>query len=117
MVRQMISLEPSSRPSFEQILSTNRGSTLPELFYSFFHEYNVFLQDVPSPATFLRPYSPMDEELAVGIDNELPSDSDRRIGKIKHDVNKIKTQLDQHDALQGGKGEDALLDGSFLLAS
>ncbi|CDZ98598.1 arm repeat-containing protein [Phaffia rhodozyma] len=102
MVRQMTSLEPSSRPSFEQLLESNRGTTLSEFFYSFFHPYNVTLQENLSPLAFIRTYAPLNEELGLGQEDELPSDSDQRIDRLKMDMGDIKHQLDIHRD-QGGE--------------
>ncbi|PFH53431.1 hypothetical protein AMATHDRAFT_187356 [Amanita thiersii Skay4041] len=39
MIKQMISLDPIARPTFDNLLHTSRGTVFPESFYSFLHNY------------------------------------------------------------------------------
>lgn len=54
MIKQMIHLDPSSRPTFDTLLHTARGPghVFPESFYSFLHNYVSSVNDLPSPSPF-----------------------------------------------------------------
>jgi phosphoinositide-3-kinase, regulatory subunit 4 len=52
----MIHLDSSTRPTFDTLLHTSRGTVFPESFYSFLHNYVSSLNDIahksqPPPAT------------------------------------------------------------------
>ncbi|KDQ50203.1 hypothetical protein JAAARDRAFT_165024 [Jaapia argillacea MUCL 33604] len=52
LIKQMISLDPLTRPSFDTLLQTSRGTVFPECFYSFLHNYVSTLNEpVHSPST------------------------------------------------------------------
>ena len=61
MISQMLSLDPSSRPSFDRILSTFRGSIFPEYFYTFLKDYISSLSELAEQAdvAFLQRVSPL----------------------------------------------------------
>lgn len=48
----MIDLDPSSRPSFDTLLHTSRGTVFPETFYSFLHNYVSSINDLPHNPPF-----------------------------------------------------------------
>lgn len=54
MIKQMIHLDPSARPTFDTLLHTTRGPgrIFPECFYSFLHNYVSSINDLPSPSPF-----------------------------------------------------------------
>jgi phosphoinositide-3-kinase regulatory subunit 4 len=47
MIAQMLSREPSDRPTFDRILTTYRGTIFPEYFYTFLKEYVSELNELP----------------------------------------------------------------------
>lgn len=47
MIAQMLSREPSQRPSFDRILATYRGTIFPEYFYTFLQDYVQELAELP----------------------------------------------------------------------
>lgn len=52
MIAQMLSREPSDRPTFDRILTTYRGTIFPEYFYTFLKDYVSELNELPpSPDT------------------------------------------------------------------
>ena len=56
MISQMLSRNPSDRPSFDRILSSFRGSIFPEYFYTFLKDYSASLSELPetTEAAFLQ---------------------------------------------------------------
>lgn len=48
MIRSMLSLDPSSRLSFADYLTQNRGNAFPEIFYTFLHPFISSLDRVPA---------------------------------------------------------------------
>ena len=117
LIKQMIALDHTGRPTFDTILHTSRGVVFPECFYSFLHNYvhsvcewsekSPFLTSpppiiagtptitpvaqVPKPAQ--RAPLSMSQELQG--DNNLPSDSDHRMEKIWSDFESVETYLEQ----------------------
>jgi phosphoinositide-3-kinase, regulatory subunit 4 len=120
MIRQMISLDPAARPSFDMLLASARGTVLPECFYSFLHEYVASVGERPS--TFPFPSSsystsnappsihfsavtpsatikvPSKEAVATsaggnGNDSVLPGDSDHRLERIWEDYESVDPYL------------------------
>lgn len=57
MIKQMIHLDPSSRPSFDSLLHTSRGTVFPESFFSFLHNYVSTINELPSVSPFVPPPS------------------------------------------------------------
>ncbi|WWC66876.1 uncharacterized protein I206_100783 [Kwoniella pini CBS 10737] len=51
MISQMLSLDPSSRPSFDRILSMFRETIFPEYFYTFLQDYTTSLSEISDQAT------------------------------------------------------------------
>ena len=102
MVRSMLSLDPSDRPSFDHLLATNRSTTFPEFFYSFFHQYNLTLNEIQSPDQLLRPSAGVDvlEEPSLGGDESRDSfgEADWRIERVRNDLESIKSYLDVDSA-------------------
>ncbi|BEJ10919.1 hypothetical protein CspHIS471_0103410 [Cutaneotrichosporon sp. HIS471] len=47
MIAQMLSREPSDRPTFDRILTTYRGTIFPEYFYTFLTDYVSELNELP----------------------------------------------------------------------
>src|ERR1700733_9291391 len=52
MIKQMICLDPSARPTFDTLLHTSRGTVFPESFYSFLHNYVSSINELPTPPPF-----------------------------------------------------------------
>ncbi|KAJ6613557.1 hypothetical protein B0H10DRAFT_2047665 [Mycena sp. CBHHK59/15] len=52
VIKQMIDLEPTARPTFDTLLHTSRGTVFPESFYSFLHNYVSSINDLPSNSPF-----------------------------------------------------------------
>ncbi|KAL7418880.1 Serine/threonine-protein kinase [Cryptotrichosporon argae] len=63
LIRQMLSLEPKQRPSFDRILATHRGTIFPEYFYTFLYDYVTSLE---SSSSCIRP-----SEAGTAIDRML----------------------------------------------
>lgn len=99
----MISLNPSNRPTFSDILNSSqvRGVCFPETFYSFLHSYITSINEASSPALFARSSSsrthhylpnstlpPSSSGAVVGVGSgretwtTVPSDSDHRMERI-----------------------------------
>jgi phosphoinositide-3-kinase regulatory subunit 4 len=118
LIKQMITLDHTVRPTFDTVLHTSRGTVFPECFYSFLHNYvhsvcelsekNPFIASpaltttgtptttpvthIPKPAQ--RAPISMSQELH-GDDN-LPSDSDHRMERIWSDYESVETYLEQN---------------------
>ncbi|OAX43719.1 ARM repeat-containing protein [Rhizopogon vinicolor AM-OR11-026] len=120
MIRQMISLDPAARPSFDILLASARGTVLPECFYSFLHEYVASVGERPStfpfpsssystsnvprsthfsaatPSTTIKVPSKETVTTSVGgngNDSVLPGDSDHRLERIWEDYDNVDPYL------------------------
>ncbi|KIJ16339.1 hypothetical protein PAXINDRAFT_132235 [Paxillus involutus ATCC 200175] len=112
LIKQMISLDPTSRPTFEVTLSGGRGEVFPECFYSFLHEYVASISErttlypvsssfssshapPTTPATAISPTSTVkgNKEPATTVGEALPSDSDHRVDRIWEDYANIEPFL------------------------
>ncbi|PCH37519.1 hypothetical protein WOLCODRAFT_140908 [Wolfiporia cocos MD-104 SS10] len=103
LIKQMIAIDPSSRPSFDALLHLSRGTVFPESFYSFFHDFVASVNELPSPSAFAVPAAanqalasststvkgtaaPASSAAAANagdvIGEPLPSDSDHRMERI-----------------------------------
>ena len=114
----MITLDPASRPSFDLLLHTSRGTVFPECFYSFLHNYLSSLNDLPTPSPFTMSTVPMLAPSAVASPHtpsgaspkapsalgnlastadesggRLPNDSDRRIEQLWRDFESVEPYL------------------------
>lgn len=130
LIKQMITLDHTVRPTFDTILHTSRGTVFPECFYSFLYNYvhsvcelsekNPFVTSpalaatgtptatpstqVPKPAQ--RTPISMSQELHG--DDSLPGDSDHRMERIWSDYESVETYLEQNASgasLTDGKAE------------
>lgn len=121
MIKQMINLDPSARPTFDTLLHTSRGTVYPESFYSFLHNYVSSINELPSPSPF-APTVPSSNTVTAthsvapsissnsthkatatsinanppSADNAsgaLPSDSDHRIERIWADYESVEPYI------------------------
>ena len=116
LIKQMITLDHTARPTFDTILHTSRGTVFPEGFYSFLHNYVhsvcEFSEKSPfatsSPPTMGTPTAvpssqvpkpaqraPLSMSQEIQGDNSLPSDSDHRMGRIWSDFESVEAYLEQ----------------------
>ncbi|KAG2073960.1 hypothetical protein BDR04DRAFT_1179492 [Suillus decipiens] len=115
MIRQMISLDPAARPTFDMLLAGARGTILPECFYSFLHEYVASVGERPSSLPFpsssfsasnappsTTPNTtikvPSKETVATvagatGNGSVLPGDSDHRLERIWEEYEHVDPYL------------------------
>ncbi|KAH7928336.1 ARM repeat-containing protein [Leucogyrophana mollusca] len=120
MIKSMISLDPAARPTFDTLLHTARGTVLPESFYSFLHNYVSSISDLParppssySSSSTLSAAAPpvavvtpsvstpthsglkgaQKESTSGGINDVLPSDSDRRLERIWEDYEGVEPYI------------------------
>ncbi|GLB39855.1 putative protein kinase [Lyophyllum shimeji] len=121
LIKQMINLDPSARPTFDTLLHTSRGTVFPESFYSFLHNYVSSTNDLhttaypgPPPPTAtstatpsaiapstsgstLRPSSALGHHAgAPTVDTApeaLPSEADHRLEKIWADYESVEPYL------------------------
>ncbi|EED79789.1 predicted protein [Postia placenta Mad-698-R] len=104
LIKQMIAVEPSVRPTFDNLLHTSRGTVLPESFYSFFHNYVSSINELSTPSPFAaQPAPPVNVVNIVspttpsstikGTATPLPSDSDHRMNKIWADFESVEPYL------------------------
>lgn len=116
MIKQMISLDPDKRRTFESTLTSARGSILPECFYSFLHDYISSIGErplvphrsasPPPPHSFAASSAHMPPtanalKLMTGVTSSgeaVPSDSDYRIARIWEDYANIEPFLTENDA-------------------
>jgi hypothetical protein len=142
MVASMITLDPVDRPSFSTILSDYQSITLPDFFYSFFHHFNATLHaPLPSDGSRLSPFArgglarlgggPSEPSSIAGSfvggtgidgtreDEELPSEGDWRIERLRRDWEGVRVWLDGEMEGNGdGQASDLedktpLLEGTF----
>ncbi|KAI9511419.1 ARM repeat-containing protein, partial [Russula earlei] len=52
LIKEMIALNPSERPTFDALLHNVRGMVFPEVFYSFLHGYVWSINETPISAPF-----------------------------------------------------------------
>src|ERR1700683_2573687 len=71
----MIALEPSTRPTFDTLLHTSRGTVFPESFYSFLHNYVSSFNDLPTPSPFSPTAPPTSAASTAGTHSIAPSTS------------------------------------------
>ncbi|KAF9023922.1 ARM repeat-containing protein [Hymenopellis radicata] len=112
LIKQMISLDPSARPTFDTLLHTSRGTVFPESFFSFLHNYVTSVNDLPVESPFKvsssssaipssattsasnRPVSTQTERIPTDPSNEpLPGDSDHRLQRIWADYESVEPYL------------------------
>lgn len=124
MIRQMIALDPTARPTFHMLLAGARGTVLPECFYSFLHEYVASVGERPSslpfpsssfsvsnapPSTYFPAATsnttikvPSKETVATaagatGNGSVLPGDSDHRLERLWEEYENVDPYLDDTD--------------------
>ncbi|KAF8635725.1 hypothetical protein AX15_000341 [Amanita polypyramis BW_CC] len=118
MIKQMISLNPAERPTFDNLLHTSRGAVFPESFYSFLHSYVSSINELssnfafnmpstpihpPTPSTTMRPTSianPTTGTTTETSSDTLPSDSDRRVERLWADYESVVPYLDEETVQQ-----------------
>ena len=113
----MIAIDPTSRPTFDSLLHSARGTVFPETFYSFLHNYVASVNE-PSPSIAFpfsgTPHHPSTAQTptsavivpqplpkaaqpaaaATGDASEqLPSDSDHRMERIWSDYESVEPYL------------------------
>ncbi|KAJ3852330.1 hypothetical protein EV368DRAFT_41251 [Lentinula lateritia] len=122
MIKQMISLDPLSRPTFDSLMQASRGAVFPESFFSFFHNYVSSNNEIsgispfppngtniPNPgdltpsfsATASRsgtltstPPAPGGSSLnATSSGDVLPNDSDNRMERLWADFESVEPYL------------------------
>ena len=52
LIKRMIGLEPSDRPSFDALLHQSRGNVFPESFYSSLHDFILSVNDISASNPF-----------------------------------------------------------------
>ncbi|KAF4603205.1 Serine/threonine-protein kinase [Pleurotus pulmonarius] len=116
IIKQMINLDASARPTFDSLLHNSRGTVFPECFYSFLHNYVSSINDLPpvqtvppsvagtpnpnappstisSNTSFNRAGTTVDPPTANSSHAALPNDSDRRIERIWADYESIEPYI------------------------
>ncbi|KAL4253381.1 Serine/threonine-protein kinase Vps15-like protein [Abortiporus biennis] len=56
LIKQMIAIDPATRPTFDSLLHNARGTVFPETFYSFLHNYVASVNELSSSAPY--PFTP-----------------------------------------------------------
>ena len=113
LIKQMIAIDPATRPTFDTLLHTSRETVSPESFYSFLHKYVPTVNEasslslfsatatpstVPSSATVSAhkagPNAAPGPNLNGDLPNDpLPSDSDHRMDRIWADYESVEPYL------------------------
>ncbi|TFK80173.1 hypothetical protein K466DRAFT_667799 [Polyporus arcularius HHB13444] len=114
LIKQMIAIDSSTRPTFDTLLHTSRGTVFPESFYSFLHNYVSSVNEVNSPSLFSTSATPSagpstatisahkgavpagssSSALTGDMPNDpLPSDSDHRMERIWADYESVEPYL------------------------
>ena len=115
----MIAIDPTQRPTFDNLLHSARGAVFPETFYSFLHNYVASVNELspPSPFTFSNQPHPSATTTPVtsaptatksttsnttrpvlsgsadDLGDQLPSDSDRRMERLWSDYESVEPYL------------------------
>ena len=110
----MIAIDPASRPTFDQLLHTTRGTLFPESFYSLIHDFVSSVNDISSNSLFTNtsnPSLPMtlaaaSAQAKPAVDDRasiseaprpenlpLPDDSDRRMTRLWAEFEMIEPAL------------------------
>ncbi|KAH9942062.1 hypothetical protein B0H21DRAFT_529305 [Amylocystis lapponica] len=115
LIKQMIAVDPSARPTFDHLLHASRGSVFPESFYSFLHNYVSSVNELQSPSPFATAatatsHAPTPSTASAtptvkanptvgsaqggaagdASSEPLPSDSDRRMDRIWADFESVE---------------------------
>lgn len=122
LIKDMIALNPSTRPTFDTLLHNARGAVFPEVFYSFLHGYVWSINEVPTitqsatvPATATSPeiltpttsaalatasavkggaVTPLHAVDAKAPETAVPRDADHKIEKIWADYESVEPYLE-----------------------
>jgi phosphoinositide-3-kinase regulatory subunit 4 len=114
MIKKMVALDSTSRPTFDVLLHTSRGSVFPEAFYSFLHNYAISINELPGTSAFAPPPPPTGTVSATGtvasslvktpggmsVANAdptvsvLPSDADNRLDRIWSEYESVEPFLE-----------------------
>ena len=109
----MIAIDPATRPTFDTLLHTSRGTVFPESFYSFLHNYVSTVNEVSSPSLFSATATPSTVPSSATVsahkagpnaapgaslngdlpNDPLPSDSDHRMDRIWADYESVEPYL------------------------
>src|ERR1700761_3689808 len=89
LIRKMTSLDAQSRPSFDTLLQSSRGTLFPETFYSFLHNYISSVNELRAPSPFTS-RTGLHESLSL---RSLPSDSDHRLERIWSEFDNVESYL------------------------
>ncbi|KAL1939405.1 hypothetical protein VTO73DRAFT_9961 [Trametes versicolor] len=114
LIKQMVGIDPATRPTFDTLLHTSRGAVFPECFYSFLHNYVHSVNEVNAPTLFSTAQAPpatpssavpaaqrTTGHLAASVaalngestNDPLPSDSDHRMERIWADYESVEPYL------------------------
>lgn len=114
LIKQMIAMDPSVRPTFDTLLHTSRGTVFPECFYSFLHNYVSTVNEINSPSLFSATATPSTIPSSATVsahkgtsanttasmtlngdmpNDPLPSDSDHRMERIWADYESVEPYL------------------------
>ncbi|KAN0103594.1 ARM repeat-containing protein [Russula decolorans] len=121
LIKEMIGLNPSARPTFDALLHNVRGVVFPEVFYSFLHGYVWSINELPTtppfstlpttsaspdiltPATSAAPASasttkggtvtPLHVVDAKAPEAAVPRDADHKMEKIWADYESVEPYL------------------------
>lgn len=88
LLRNMTSLDPNTRLSFDALLQSFRGTLFPESFYSFLHNYISSVNEVSSPSPFTRSHDETQRKA-----DTLPNDSDRRLDRLWSEFDSVESYL------------------------
>ncbi|OBZ66825.1 putative serine/threonine-protein kinase VPS15 [Grifola frondosa] len=129
LIKQMIAIDPTSRPTFDNLLHTSRGTVFPECFYSFLHNYVSSVNEIQMPSLF--PVTPVGSVPHSAVSSTtsgsahktsttvtavpgtlngdasgepLPSDSDHRMDRIWADYESVEPYL------VADSGEETVMD-------
>jgi phosphoinositide-3-kinase, regulatory subunit 4 len=113
IIKQMIQVDPASRPTFDTLLHQSRGIVFPDCFYSFLHNYVASVNELSNRALFNPPQNQQSSNTPTlnsapvttpnvksgGIGtaedpiNVFPSDSDHRIERIWEEYASLEPYL------------------------
>ncbi|KAL5523732.1 hypothetical protein ACEPAG_7905 [Sanghuangporus baumii] len=118
LIKKMVAIHPTMRPTFDSLLHTSRGTLFPECFYTTFHDFISSINDISASMPFFNTSNALgggvtpsqarqqtlEEKSSIADDpqetsNALPMDSDRRIMRIWTEFDVVEPCLFENASL------------------
>ncbi|KAF5339043.1 hypothetical protein D9758_014111 [Tetrapyrgos nigripes] len=107
MIKRMIDLDPASRPTFESLLHTSRGTVFPESFFSFLHNYVSSINELSANSPFSTNVPPPPPTSAIPTPGIPPSASGTGVGTGLRPSSSAAAGLNSNSHVATGAGAGA----------